>query len=541
MIPEEWLWIVVVGFIVSFILAFGIGANDVANSFGTSVGAKVLTLVQACILATIFEILGAVLIGYRVSDTIRKGIIDVQPYNGTERLLLLGNLSALSGSCIWLLLATFLRLPVSATHSIVGATIGFTLVAKGSQGVGWMKLGLIVASWFISPISSGIVSVLLFLLIQKLVLKKVNQLDIGLFLLPFFYSATIFINVFSVFHDGSTLLQFDKIPIYGVVILSVGISIITGVIVRVFVVPWQRKKITAKLEEDARAEDHVTPDKTEENCALTESDLRDVDVVVVDCKQNGNAKDHAEEKGLLDKIEKEMAQNGQTQSYSSVSYATTNESTEFKAGASSVDVNERLIPNGKATEKQKGSGLKDTEEKLKAREEIQDKPETAHLFSFLQVLTAVFGSFAHGGNDVSNAIGPLVGLWIIAQEQSVAQKAPTPIWVLVYGGVGISVGLWVWGRRVIKTMGEDLSKITPTSGFCIEVGAALTVLVASNIGLPISTTHCKVGSIVFVGRLRSHDNVDWLLFRNIFIAWLVTLPASGAFSAALMAIFKYAI
>ncbi|PVD32107.1 hypothetical protein C0Q70_07535 [Pomacea canaliculata] len=494
MIPEEWLWIVVVGFIVSFILAFGIGANDVANSFGTSVGAKVLTLVQACILATIFEILGAVLIGYRVSDTIRKGIIDVQPYNGTERLLLLGNLSALSGSCIWLLLATFLRLPVSATHSIVGATIGFTLVAKGSQGVGWMKLGLIVASWFISPISSGIVSVLLFLLIQKLVLKKVNQLDIGLFLLPFFYSATIFINVFSVFHDGSTLLQFDKIPIYGVVILSVGISIITGVIVRVFVVPWQRKKITgkwharkdennqhrnhwrhekqnntrlltvkeeekvvftsisnkehcvfaAKLEEDARAEDHVTPDKTEENCALTEK-------------------------------------------------------------------------------------------------EIQDKPETAHLFSFLQVLTAVFGSFAHGGNDVSNAIGPLVGLWIIAQEQSVAQKAPTPIWVLVYGGVGISVGLWVWGRRVIKTMGEDLSKITPTSGFCIEVGAALTVLVASNIGLPISTTHCKVGSIVFVGRLRSHDNVDWLLFRNIFIAWLVTLPASGAFSAALMAIFKYAI
>eukprot|EP00106_Octopus_bimaculoides_P001636 XP_014769078.1 PREDICTED: sodium-dependent phosphate transporter 1-B-like [Octopus bimaculoides] len=176
-------------------------------------------------------------------------------------------------------------------------------------------------------------------------------------------------------------------------------------------------------------------------------------------------------------------------------------------------------------------------EKIKARQLVQDSPETVQLFSFLQILTAVFGSFAHGGNDVSNAIGPIVALWVIARDKSVLQAAPTPLWILFYGGCGISLGLWIWGRRVIKTMGEDLTKITPSSGFCIEIGSALTVLVASNIGIPISTTHCKVGSVVFVGRVRSKENVDWSLFRNIVLAWIGTLPASGLLSALLMYIF----
>ncbi|KAL8619404.1 hypothetical protein ACOMHN_057046 [Nucella lapillus] len=475
-IPSEWLWIVVCGFVVSFVLAFGLGANDVANSFGTSVGAKVLTLVQACILGSIFEVLGAVLIGYKVSDTIRKGIIDVAPYNGTEKLLLLGNLSALSGSCLWLLIATMMRLPVSATHSIVGATVGFSLVAKGAGGVGWMKLGMIVASWFVSPLASGLVSWALFVCLRILILNKEKQLESGLRLLPIFYGLTICINAFSIFHDGSTLLHFDKIPLYGVFILSLGLGLLVTIIVRVFVVPWQRKKIEREVMNMGEGERKGV----RETLTNQQGDISDVEIIVC----NGTDK--------------------------------------------TPEGNEQLIAEGDSTN-----------ELQKTRDDIEDTPETSRLFSFLQILTAIFGSFAHGGNDVSNAIGPLVALWMIAHEQSVAQKAPTPIWVLLYGGVGISLGLWVWGRRVIKTMGEDLSKITPSSGFCIEVGSALTVLVASKIGFPISTTHCKVGSIVLVGRGRSHSNVDWSLFRNIFIAWVVTLPASGLFSAGLMALFKY--
>ncbi|KAF6020989.1 SLC20A2 [Bugula neritina] len=162
----------------------------------------------------------------------------------------------------------------------------------------------------------------------------------------------------------------------------------------------------------------------------------------------------------------------------------------------------------------------------------KDTPEVSKLFSKLQILTACFGSFAHGANDVSNAIGPLVAVWIITIEGSVLQKAETPIWVLVFGGVGISIGLWVLGRRVIETMGSELTAITPSSAFTIEIGAAFIGLAASSAGLPISTTHCKVGAIVFVGRVRSKDNVDWKIFGGILLAWIVTLPAAGLTSAA---------
>ncbi|XP_076438105.1 sodium-dependent phosphate transporter 1-B-like isoform X2 [Babylonia areolata] len=521
-IPSEWLWIVIVAFIVAFVLAFGIGANDVANSFGTSVGAKVLTLVQACILGTIFEILGAVLIGYKVSDTIRKGIIDVTPYNGTEEMLLLGNLSALSGSCLWLLIATFLRLPVSATHSIVGATVGFSLVAKGAEGVGWVKLGMIVASWFISPLTSGLVTALLFVFIRIVILNKEKQLNSGLRLLPVFYGLTIAINAFSIFHDGSTLLHFNKIPLYGVFILSIGLGIVVAIFVRVLVVPWQRKKIEAQLK---KCEEGGKEGEQREklNTKLSVAAATEMEIVVV-C----NGEKTPAESG--DECKEEITEKKEKEKPSPSGSANWTKSNDVVKVFVDLEGSEQLIADGDTTN-----------EIQKGREEIDDKPETKQLFSFLQILTAIFGSFAHGGNDVSNAIGPLVAVWVISQEQSVAQKAPTPIWVLVFGGVGISVGLWVWGRRVIKTMGEDLSKITPSSGFCIEVGAALTVLIASKIGIPISTTHCKVGSIVVVGRVRSHSNVDWSLFRNIFIAWVVTLPASGLFSAGLMAIFKYLI
>lgn len=197
------LWMVILGFIFAFILAFGVGANDVANSFATSIGSGVLTFRQACYLASVFEVAGAVLLGYKVSDTIRRGILEVSDYKGNEQQLMYGMMAALIGCSIWLLTATYFKLPVSTTHSIVGATVGFGLVANGTQGLKWKTLSTIALSWVISPVMSGIISVLLFMVINWLILKARQPFRAGLIALPLIYGITIFINVLSIVWGGS--------------------------------------------------------------------------------------------------------------------------------------------------------------------------------------------------------------------------------------------------------------------------------------------------------------------------------------------------
>jgi solute carrier family 20 (sodium-dependent phosphate transporter) len=196
------LWIVIVGFVIAFLLSFAVGANDVANSFATSIGSKVLTFTQVCILATIFEISGAILLGFKVSDTIRRGILDVNDYIGNEQQLMYGMLSALIGCTIWLFVATYFKLPVSTTHSIVGATVGFGLVAHGTKGLKVDTLIKIALSWVISPLMSGALSVLLFFLINRFILTSKKPLTNGLLALPLVYGLTIFINVLSLTWKG---------------------------------------------------------------------------------------------------------------------------------------------------------------------------------------------------------------------------------------------------------------------------------------------------------------------------------------------------
>ncbi|XP_050503519.1 sodium-dependent phosphate transporter 1 [Diabrotica virgifera virgifera] len=240
--PDD-VWLIVLGFLIAFVLAFGIGANDVANSFGTSVGSKVLTIFQACCLATVFEISGSILIGYKVSDTMRKGILDINMYKDAEKELMLGSISALTASATWLIVATFFKLPISGTHSIVGATVGYSLVLRGSQGVQWKTLGKIVGSWFISPVFSGITSCILLWIIKRFILTRPDPLEAGLMSLPLFYSFTILINIFSIVHDGPKLLHMDNIPLWMASTISVSIGIFVMVITWLFVVPWQRKVI----------------------------------------------------------------------------------------------------------------------------------------------------------------------------------------------------------------------------------------------------------------------------------------------------------
>ncbi|KAL6114533.1 slc20a1 [Pungitius sinensis] len=607
-----YLWLLVLGFVIAFILAFSVGANDVANSFGTAVGSGVVTLRQACILATVFETVGSVLLGAKVSETIRKGIIDVQMYNGSEHVLMAGSISAMFGSAVWQLAASFLKLPISGTHCIVGATIGFSMVARGHQGVKWMELLRIVASWFLSPVLSGIMSGILFYFVRKFILNKADPVPNGLRALPIFYAITIGINLFSIMFTGAPLLGFDRVPWWATLCIALGCAFVTALVVWFAVCPVLKKKIKretaaapcetplmvktsskrvpAEQPSAPRDPQPQTPPADSQKVAfrlggseeagLDHNDMETKDLDFSNA-QNGNVgpmmitdphsgrshaihKDSGLYKDLLHKLhvakvgdcigdsdteERPIRRSNSYTSYTMAIYGIHGDpkykdldgELQGRSRVASYSSYISAVTNGSAVREESVTQEAGGDAAAEEDELEVDQPAVSSLFQFLQILTACFGSFAHGGNDVSNAIGPLVALWLVYESGSVVSNAPTPIWLLLYGAVGICAGLWVWGRRVMQTMGRDLTPITPSSGFSIELASALTVVVASNVGLPVSTTHCKVGSVVAVGWLRSRKSVDWRLFRNIFIAWFVTVPISGIISAAIMALFIYVV
>ncbi|KAM7391612.1 hypothetical protein PAMP_022291 [Pampus punctatissimus] len=549
-----YLWLLVLGFIIAFILAFSVGANDVANSFGTAVGSGVVTLRQACILATIFETVGSVLLGAKVSETIRKGIIDIQMYNGSEHVLMAGSISAMFGSAVWQLAASFLKLPISGTHCIVGATIGFSMVARGHQGVKWMELLRI----------------------------------------------------------GAPMLGFDRVPWWGTLCISLGCACTTALVVWFVVCPRLKKKIKREmaaapcetplmekssnktaLEEQPSIRDGPQPQappadsqtvafklggSEEADLDNNDTETKDLDIInglngtvgpmMITDPHSGRShtihKDSGLYKDLLHKLhmakvgdcigdsdteERPIRRNNSYTSYTMAIYGIQGDpkykdldgGLQRRSRVDSYSSYSSAVTGGSSVQDASVTQEAGRDHAVEEDELEVDQPAVSLLFQFLQILTACFGSFAHGGNDVSNAIGPLVALWLLYESGSVVSNAPTPIWLLLYGGVGICAGLWVWGRRVIQTLGKDLTPITPSSGFSIELASAITVVVASNVGLPVSTTHCKVGSVVAVGWLRSRKSVDWRLFRNIFIAWFVTVPISGLISAAIMALFIHVV
>ncbi|KAL1491129.1 hypothetical protein ABEB36_011771 [Hypothenemus hampei] len=468
----------------------------------------------------------------------RKGILDINVYKDSEKELMEGSVAALASSAIWLMVATFLKLPISGTHSIVGATVGYSLVNKGMQGVQWRTLAKIVGSWFISPILSGLCSVFLLWIIKAFILSRPDPLEAGLNSLPLFYSFTILINVFSIVMDGPKLLYMDNIPLWLALVLSSSLALVSMVVIWLVIVPWQRRKIKSEndleqtkqvnfnIGESAETSPEGSPKRSNRNSALYERQL----TVIAETTELQSMDDKMFTAKYVFSIPSKD-KNGyiQAQTETAVNVAA---QPPLKQNSSAL-IDPALSPSSSGVPLIRNAN--EMSQQHQDLESLGENKSVSKLFSVLQVLTAMFGSFAHGGNDVSNAIGPLITLWLIYSEGTVAQKSETPLFILLYGGLGISVGLWLWGRRVIQTIGEDLTTITPSTGFTIEIGAALTVLLASKIGIPISTTHCKVGSVVFVGYFSSsRKGVDWSLFRNIIYAWVVTVPIAALLSAGIM-------
>ncbi|MFT5426122.1 MAG: PiT family inorganic phosphate transporter [Gammaproteobacteria bacterium] len=388
-------------------MAWGIGANDVANAMATSVGSKALTIKSAIFVAAIFEFSGAYLAGGEVTSTIRKGIIDASLLSGNPEILVYGMLASLLAAGTWLLIASRYGLPVSTTHSIVGAIVGFATIVVGVEAVKWGKVGAIAMSWVVSPVLAGTLAYLLFRSVQKLILDTADPFKYAQRYVPFYIFLTGFMISLVTFFKGLKHigLEMSKLDCY---LYAVIIGLFAAVIGKVLI---------------------------------------------------SRIKRHTEDESVF---------------------------------------------HFQSVEK---------------------------IFGILMIFTACAMAFAHGSNDVANAVGPVAAVVsIVNSDGMIGQMSPMPTWVLFLGAAGIVLGLAMYGHKVIATVGNSITELTPSRGFCGELAASTTVVLASGTGIPISTTHTLVGAVLGVGMARGISALNLRVIGSIFMSWIITLPAGAILS-----------
>lgn len=399
-------------------MAWGVGANDVANAMGTSVGSRALTIKQAIVVAMVFEFLGAYLAGGSVTATVRSGIVDPALMSDAPELLVYGMLSALLAAGTWLLIASILGWPVSTTHSIIGAIIGFAAVGISVDAVDWPQVWTIVASWVVSPLLAGTVSFFLFRSVQKLILNTSDPFSNAKRYIPLYMFAvgflitmvTVLKGLKHVLKDSDFSLSFFQ---------SALLSAVVGILVALLGMYLMR---------------NIVQDK--------------------------------------------------------------------------------------------------------AADAVNRFTSVERVFGILMIFTACAMAFAHGSNDVANAVGPLAAVVSVLSTESVTSSAPVPGWVLLLGAGGIVVGLATYGWKVIATIGRKITELTPSRGFAAELGAAGTVVLASGTGLPVSTTHTLVGAVLGVGLARGIGALNLRVVSTIFMSWVITLPAGAGLAILFFFFFK---
>ncbi len=400
---------------IGFFMAWGVGANDVSNAMGTSVGSKALTMKQAILIAIVFEFCGAFFAGGEVTETIRGGIIDTGALGDRPHLLIYGMLSSLLAAGIWLLLASIMGWPVSTTHSLVGAMVGFGTVGIGAEAVQWGQLTSIAASWIVSPMMAMVLAFGLFLSVQKLILDTENPFASAKRYIPFYMFVVGFMIAMLTLTKG---LKHVGLHFSGA--QSLLLSLLAGAVV------------------------------------MSIGTL------------------------LLRRIKEDPA--------------------------------------------------------LARRNRFAN---VERVFAVLMIFTACAMAFAHGSNDVANAIGPVAAIIDILQHGGeLSAKASIPNWVLLLGAGGIVVGLATYGFKVMATIGKKITELTPSRGFAAEMAAAGTVLLATALGMPISTTHTLVGAVLGVGLARGIGALNLGVVGSIFLSWLITLPAGAGLSILFFFFFK---
>jgi len=481
--PEDLMWVVVLGAISMAYMAWGIGANDVANAFGPAFGARSLTVKQACIIAAFCEAGGAILMGGSVSDTIRKGMMDIKLYEGDDGrvLIMVGMTSVLIAAATWLLVASKFGLPVSTTHSAVGGVIAFAITSKGYGSVKWDKIGMIVASWFISPVMSGFMAAFLWLSLYHLVLKHPNSLQRAKLAAPVLvFLVTFVVSLFTVYKGGKGLGLNKTTPEVAVGV-SIAISLPLAAISYPFVTWWAGKVLAQNAKEEAKGE-QVKDGIQETSVAPTTYE--------VDCAAD-----------------------------------------TFNTDGKPADTMPVVLADKIASMEEGGK-------KAVAKEGVETEPEqtqTEKMFTGLVVIIAGFFSLAHGANDVANSVGPF-GAVLSAFDGPLQKKSEIPLWVFVGAGVMIVVGLATYGVHVMRTIGGKITAMTPPHAFCVNFASTIVVLIATRAGIPVSTTHASVGAVLGVGIANGLRKVDWKVMSKVFLSWILTLPIVGITAAGIFAL-----
>ncbi|MDL1970960.1 MAG: inorganic phosphate transporter [Candidatus Desulfofervidaceae bacterium] len=402
---EHSLLFLIGGFFLGFAMAWNLGANDVANSMASAVGARAITIKQAMVIAGVLTFVGATFIGGHVTETIRKGIVPFDVLSSRPELIVIGSFAALFAASLWVFIATWTKMPVSSTHSIVGALLGVGIIAGGPEVVNWPKVGEIVASWIISPFFSGILGFILFIIIRKSILEKEDSALMTKKIGPIFIGLAIFIVCMSF------LL---KTPL--------------------------GKKINLSFL----------------YCSLISLCVASLAILL-------------------------------------------------------------------------GRNLINQWIKIKNNDCVE------RVFRKLQIFTSCYVALSQGANDVANAVGPLAVIYLVIKTGHVGAKVPVPISLLAFGGLGIALGIMTFGHKVIETVGFKITQITNTRGFSIDISTATTILLASKLGLPVSTTHAAVGAVIGIGLAKGFEAVDLKIIFKIITYWLITLPVVALTG---MAVFK---
>ena len=517
----EYLWIVIVGFFFAFLYAFGIGANDVANAFGSTVASKSLTLKQAVIVASIFEFLGSLLLGAAVTGTIRNGIFDVKLYDDEPDIVLLGMFTTLITGTIMLLAATALALPVSTTHTIVGCIMGFSIVAKGFSSINWDVVTKIFISWIASPGCSGIIAFLFFGALKILVLDSPQPFERAFYTFPVVLTVFIGIDLFYVLYKGLNNTSAGKLPLSTTLPISFGVGLFVGLVWIFLWGPWVKARIERQAAEKATAEAGKEAGQWDEIDVDGDGDVEKVDgdVEKVDMTQQDGG-DSSDDNQVNEGAAPEVAEEEEPKTKFGAFMK------KFAESTYDQDLHAQSMHESKRAEE-----IWDNAQQFDANAE--------QLFTYVQVFTACLNSFAHGANDVANAIAPVSAILLIYQTGELSKNAPVQKWILAYGGVAIVFGLLLYGYKVMKSIGYKLSALSPSRGASAELAASLFVVTASFLAIPVSSTQSIVGAVTGVGCVGGLKNVQWLFLLRVACGWVGVFLCAVIINAGIFAMLAF--